>query len=114
MEIFYLGDSLDRVEFLSSMPILFLIIHLILDLLKRHFLDLNKFFILLLGFMVALSLISFLVSVLTEKDHDFVALICFTANMIIFQKLVFIQVILYLLKVFDIGIIKLRNQMNSN
>lgn len=63
--------------------------------------------------MVLLSVICLVINLVEIKGSDYLNILFFISNMIVFQKLVFIQIIIFLLKIYDIGVVKLRNQMNS-
>lgn len=114
MEIFHLASEFDSFEYLALVPIVYIVVHLILDIWKQKVADLNKFFIYLTIVMVILSLICLVLNLSKVQNIDYVNIMFFISNMIVFQKLVFIQIIIFLLKIYDIGVIKLRNQMNSN
>lgn len=63
--------------------------------------------------MVLLSVVCLVINLVEVRGSDYLNIIFFITNMIVFQKLVFIQIIIFLLKIYDIGVVKLRNQMNS-
>ena len=113
-EIFYFQYDFDRVEYMILIPIIYSALHLLLERVKQCFLDLNKYFVTLLALMSLISLIGFIFDLTLKSDDQFLRLIFFVLNNVLYQKLVFTQVVVFLLKMFDIGIVKLRNQMNSN
>lgn len=113
IEIFAFQSKYDKIEFLCVIPIMYMVINFILNSTKSTFNNLNKFFIIGIGSMVVLSIFQIGLSYLKMSIKEYLILIILIAQMIIFQKLLFIQIIIFLLKVFDISSIRLRNQMNS-
>lgn len=113
IEIYAFQSQYDKIEYLCVIPIMYMVINFILNSTKSTFNNLNKFFIIGLGLMVVLSIIQIGLSYSKIGIKEYLILIFLIGQMIIFQKLLFIQIIIFLLKVFDISSIRLRNQMNS-
>lgn len=112
-EIFLLQSTYDKVEYLVVIPVLYMLINFIMNKTKSRFDNLNKFFVIGLLFMVLLSAVQIAMKYTNSSIKEYFAIIFLMAQMIIFQKILFIQIIIFLLKVFDISSIRLRNQMNS-
>lgn len=113
VEIFYFQNELDEFKFMVLIPLIYIVVHLVMERVKRCFIDLNKFFIMIVMIMCAISIIGYVVNDALNHDSLYVRMVFFIVNGILYQKLMFTQIIVYLLKMFDIGIIKLRNQMNG-
>ena len=114
IEVFLFQTTYDKVQYLCVVPIIYMIINLGLNTMKSLFDNINKLFIIGLAFMVALSLIQIAFKYSNIDSKEYIIMILLICQMTTFQKILFIQIIIFLLKVFDISSIRLRNQMNSN
>lgn len=114
IEVFLFQTTYDKVQYLCVVPIIYMLINLGLNTMKSLFDNINKLFIIGLAFMVALSLIQIAFKYSNIDSKEYIIMILLICQMTTFQKILFIQIIIFLLKVFDISSIRLRNQMNSN
>lgn len=114
IEIFYFQTRYDKAQYLCLVPALYMLLNLLLNWLKRVCRNLDAFFIAGLAAMVALSLAKIGLWYSGAAAKEYVIIVLLVAQMIIFQKILFIQVVIYLVKVFDVSTPRLQNQMNSS
>ena len=113
IEVFLFQTKYDKVQYLCAVPIIYMAINLLLNSLKTSFNNLNKLFILGLILMVVLSLVQICFRYSKISANEYIIMILLICQMSTFQKILFIQIVIFLLKIFDISSIRLRNQMNS-
>lgn len=112
IEILLFQSEYDRLEFVCAIPLVSMLVHLTINLMKISFDNLNKFLMIGLSVMISLSIVH-LSFELSDIDARFFIFLILISQMAIYQKMFFMQIMIYLLKKFEISSIHQQNQING-
>ena len=93
-----------------SIPLIYMFVNLLLDLMLRRFKNLNILTILLLFVQIIFATMDVMLRLYNVTDVF--SFVIFAVNMVLFQKLVFVHISITLLRIFDITNLRVRNYVN--
>lgn len=110
MEINHIFNFKDTSLKFMAVPFVYAVVHSLLEITRKGVKDLNVLSIIILGMQIACSIAEIVLNNY-QLTYD-LSFIFFVLNLVFFQKLVFINFVVSLLKIFDIKNVRICNYIN--
>ena len=112
IEIFLLQTEYDQLHFFCAIPIACMAVNFFINQMKVSFDNLNKFLMIGLVIMITLSTIHISLEY-SNIQAQYIIFLILISQMAIYQKMFFMQIMIYLFKKFDVTSTHQQNQING-